>query len=258
MIAELQAYLADTPVLWSVLILAAAATIQAAVGFAAAMFAMPLLLWAGNDFVTAQLMIITAMFPQNVFGLWKLRDSITFREVAAPASLRILAMPIGIVGLTYVVTWSSESINQLVALMILLAVVSQAFVGIDWKNAARWYWVTITFGGSGILQGLSGISGPPMVLWVHGQKFAADRARAFLFTMYIGNFAPQILILWWKFGHEVWRALVVACLALPFVLIGAAVGLRIGSKLGDDRLRPISYIVLIAMALYSLLAPLLS
>ena len=170
MIAELQEYLAETPVLWSVLILTAAATLQAAVGFAAAMFAMPLLLWAGNDLVTAQLLIITAMFPQNVFGLWKLRESITFREVAAPASLRILAMPIGILGLTYVVTWSSESINQFVAVMILLAVASQAFVGIDWKNAGRWYWVAITFGGSGILQGLSGISGPPMVLWVHGQR----------------------------------------------------------------------------------------
>ncbi|MEM7477486.1 MAG: TSUP family transporter [Planctomycetota bacterium] len=233
----------------------AAATLQAAVGFAAAMFAIPLLFWAGNDLMSAQVMVITAMLPQNILGVYKLRESVTLKEVTAPALVRIAAIPIGIIGLTYVRTWSEDSVNQFVAVLILLAVASQAFIGVEWKNAKRWYWVVVTFGGSGILQGVSGISGPPMVLWVHGQRYSACRARAFLFAMYISNFLPQILLLIWSFGGAVWKALFVAVLAIPLVLVGASLGLKIGAKLGDDRLRPLSYIVLVAMAVYSLLAP---
>lgn len=205
--------------------------------------------------MTAQLLVITAMLPQNVFSVWALRDSITLKEVAFPAMIRIAAMPIGIVGLTYVLTLTPAGVNQFVGAMILCAVVMQAFVGIEWKTAQKWYWILITFGGSGILQGLSGMSGPPMVLWVHGQRYSANRARAFLFSMYISNFLPQVLLLWSHFGSGVWRGVGIGLLATPPVVFGAVLGLRLGSLLGDRWLRPISYACLIAIAAYSLLGP---
>ena len=240
----------------TLLILALAAFIQATVGFAAALFGLPLLLWAGNDLVASQIMIITAMLPQNILAVWKLRQSIDYREVALPAAIRIAALPIGIIGLSYVMTWSDAGIHQLVGLIILLAVALQAMVGIEWKTAQNWYWLLVTFGGSGILQGLSGMSGPPMVLWVHGQRYSADRARAFLFAMYISNFLPQMLLLWWRFGEQVPRAALIAGLSLPAVLVSAMLGLKLGSLLGDRWLRPITYACLIWLALSSLLKPL--
>ncbi len=141
--------------------------------------------------------------------------------------------------------------------MILLAVLLQGFVGIEWKSARRWYWMLAVFGGSGILQGLTGMSGPPMVLWVHGQRFPVDRVRAFLFTVYISNFLPQIALLWWRYGAAVWMAMLVAILAVPGVIAAAVLGLRFGTWLGDQRVRPLSYLGLIALALYSLLGPVL-
>lgn len=241
--------------LWTIAILTAAALIQATVGFAAALFGLPFLIWAGNDLMTAQVLIITAMLPQNVLAVWKLRKAIDFNEVFLPASIRILAMPIGIAGLGIVLTWSAAGINQLVGAIILSAVLMQGLVGIQWKSAKRWYWLTLTFGGSGILQGLSGMSGPPMVLWVHGQRYSADRARAFLFSMYISNFAPQVLLLWWSFGNLVWHAVGVALLSLPFVLLSAMLGLRLGTWMGERWLRPISYTCLLCLAACSLLDP---
>ena len=180
----------------SLSILALAAFIQATVGFAAALVGLPLLLWAGNDLVSSQIMIISAMLPQNVLSVWKLRHSIDYGEVILPASIRIAALPIGVAGLAVVMTWSAAQINQLVGGIILMAVAMQALAGIEWKNARWWPWLVLTFGGSGILQGLSGMSGPPMVLWVHGQRYSADRARAFLFAMYISNFLPQLCLVW--------------------------------------------------------------
>lgn len=240
---------------WSILILAIAAIIQAAVGFAAALFAMPLLMLVGNDLMSAQVLLFSAMFPQNCLGVWRLRENVKLSEVAKPAAIRLAAMPIGIVGLAYVLTWETARINQFVGILILCAVISQAFIGVEWKNATKWYWMLVTFGGSGILQGLSGMSGPPLVLWVHGQRYSADRARAFLFSIYVSNFAPQVLLLWWRFGAEVWLDVVVAFVALPAVLLGAMLGLRIGKWIGDRWLRPLSYMLLIALASYSLFGP---
>lgn len=248
-------YLLDERIVWSLFILSAAAFIQATVGFAAALFGLPLLLWAGNDLMEAQVLIITAMMPQNVWSVWKLRKSIEFKEVLLPAAIRISALPIGIAGLAAVMTWSAAGINQLVGAIILLAVALQSLVGIEWKNAAKPFWVVVTFGSSGILQGLSGMSGPPMVLWVHGQRYSADRARAFLFSMYISNFLPQVALLGWRFGYAVLQAVGVAVLSLPLVMISAMLGLRLGSWLGDRWLRPITYACLVALALGSLVEP---
>lgn len=247
-----------TQIALSLLILSLAALVQATVGFAAALLGLPLLLWAGNDLVTSQVMVITAMLPQNVLAVWKLRRSIDYSEVIAPAVLRIAALPIGIAGLAVVITWSAAGINQLVGAIILLAVVIQAGVGIEWKDARKPHWLVLTFGGSGFLQGLSGMSGPPMVLWVHGQRYSADRARAFLFAMYISNFLPQLMLLWWKFGDAVPRAAIIASLSLPLVLLSAMLGIRLGSVLGDRWLRPLTYAGLVGLALSSLLEPLLT
>lgn len=240
---------------WSILILAAASFIQATVGFAAALFGLPLLIWAGNDLMTAQVLIITAMLPQNLFAVWRLRHSITPREVAVPIALRLAFLPIGIIGMGWVLTWPQYRIQQLVGAIILFAVILQGFVGIEWKSARRWYWMLVVFGGSGILQGLTGMSGPPMVLWVHGQRYPVDRVRAFLFTVYIANFPPQIALLAWRYGSAVWLAMLVALLAVPGVIAAAMLGLRFGTWLGDQRVRPLSYLGLIALALYSLLGP---
>ena len=93
------------------------------------------------------------------------------------------------------------------------------------------------------------------MLWVHGQRYKSEHARAFLFCMYISNFLPQMLLLWWNFGGQVWKAVAVAMLSIPAVLLGAAIGLRLGKLLGDRWLKPVSYGCLLVLALYSLLAP---
>ena len=205
----------------------------------------------GNTLVEAQLLIITAMMPQNVYAVWKLRKSIDYREVVLPATIRISALPIGIAGLAFVLTWSRAGVNQLVGAIILAAIVMQFMVGIEWKT----HWMLVTFGGSGILQGLSGMSGPPMVLWVHGQKYPIDRARAFLFAMYISNFVPQVLLLWWRFGNEIWVSVLVAMMSVPLVVLSATLGLQLGSRLGERWLRPLTYASLMLLAIHSLLEP---
>lgn len=247
--------LLSTQTVWSCLIVAASALVQATVGFAAAMFGLPLLLWAGNNLMESQVLLVTAMLPQNLLSLWKLRHSIDLREVVWPATIRIAALPIGVAAMAMVMTWPAGAIHQCVGVLILVALGIQTLVGIEWQGARKPMWMGLIFGGSGFLQGLSGMSAPPMVLWVHAQRFSHDHARAFLFAMYITNFVPQTLLLWWKFGSPVLQAMTVGVLALPLVLLSAMAGLRLGTLLGDRWLRPTSFLLLFWIGLSSLLEP---
>lgn len=241
--------------IWSLSIVAVAAFLQATVGFAGGMFGLPLLLWAGNDLMESQVLTVTAMLPQNLLGLWKLRRSIDLREVLWPATIRIATLPIGVAGLAVVLTWPTHSIQQLVGLLILFALAIQCLVGIQLQRPRRPLWMLTVFGGSGVLQGLSGMSGPPMVLWLHAQRTNADRTRAFLFAMYISNFLPQVSLLWYKFGNRVFAAMLVGVVALPIVLLSAMLGLRLGSWLGDRWLRPATFALLTWIGISSLCEP---
>jgi uncharacterized protein len=234
------------------------ALLQAVAGFGAALLGLPLLLMVGNQLYEAQLLLLCALLPQNVFSCWRLRKSIDYREVAWPATIRTLTMPIGVLGLTALMKQSENTIGQVVGLIIVTAIVLQSFAGREFHSARKWPWMLLTFGGSGIMQGLSGIGGPPMVLWVYGQRYSVDRARAFLFAVYVANFLPQLLLLWWKFGTEIWMPCFLGLLATPLILAGSELGLKLGSRLGDRRMSHLVYASLIILALLMILKPLWS
>jgi uncharacterized protein len=248
----------EPQVIATVFILASAACLQATVGFAAGLMGIPLLLWAGNSLPEAQTLIITAMLPQNALLLWKLRHHTSASEIAVPAVVRLAFMPLGLFALAWLVRNSSHLIEPLVGAIVLTAVIAQTISGRRWESAGRWYWVLATFGLSGLLQGISGMSAPPMLLWVHGQRFSANRARSFLFAMYLTNFLPQLALMLWAFGPKLLTSVLLALVALPLIVSGSLIGLRLGNRIGDKGLRPVTYALLIWMAIACLLDPWLS
>ena len=232
--------------------------LQASVGFGAALMGLPLLLLAGNQLFEAQLLLLCSMLPQNLSACWRLRKSIDYREVVVPATLRLLAMPIGVLGLTALMQQSESIISLVVGAIIVLALVLQSLAGVEFKHARKWPWMLLTFGGSGILQGLSGIGGPPLILWVYGQRYPVDRARAFLFALYLANFLPQMLVLGWKFQSSIWPMTMVGLLLTPPILIAGDLGLRLGSWLGDRWIRPVVYWLLLLLAAAMIIKPLIA
>lgn len=243
---------------WSIVILIVSALLQATAGFGAAVLGLPLLLFAGNRLYEAQILLLCAMLPQNLFACWRLRKSIDYREVALPALIRTLAMPLGILGLSALMMQSEQIIGQVVGGIILLSILLQAMAGVEFKSKRSWPWMVLAFGSSGILQGLSGIGGPPMILWVFGQRFSVDRARAFLFAIYAVNFIPQMIFLRWKFGIDIWNSVFLGFLVTPLVLLAAEGGLRLGTHLGDRWMRPAVFMALAVLALIMILRPFFS
>ncbi|MEP4680528.1 MAG: sulfite exporter TauE/SafE family protein, partial [Rhodopirellula bahusiensis] len=119
-------------------------------------------------------------------------------------------------------------------------------------------WSYLVFPLSGFLQGLVGMGGPPMVLWVQAHDWDTRRMRGFLFSMYLISLAPGIAILVWFFGSRVIPPALIATAAIPILLMVTWVGLKVGTALGTQRLRRITMALLLLMGLAGLAAPWLS
>lgn len=102
------------------------------------------------------------------------------------------------------------------------------------------------------------MSGAPMVLWCYARPWSASKVRAFLFTVYLTSFLPQWLMLAGRFGKIIPAAGLRTVMALPLVLLGTFVGLKLAHRIPDQAAKQLSYAVLILLAAIEMLHPLFS
>lgn len=232
--------------------------VQSAAGFAAGLLIVPVLLWSGFSIPEAQISLIVATIPQNLWGMWKFRDTIAPRELLFPAALRLSWLPVGVAVLVSLEKLPSVRIRQVVG-GVLLGV---TLLIILWHPRPRkrlhpaWSW--LAFSVSGFLQGLVGMGGPAMVLWTQAHDWSTRRIRAFLFTMYLISLLPAVAVLWWFFGERVILPALATAVLIPWLLLVTTLGLRIGTWLGPQRLRRLTLALLLLMGIAGLCAPLLS
>src|SRR5262245_65622591 len=71
------------------LVLFFSSIVQGAVGFAAGLFGIPLLMLAGVTFPDAVAISLVAAAPQNIIPMWQLRREIDFRRAIKPMLIQI-------------------------------------------------------------------------------------------------------------------------------------------------------------------------
>ncbi len=241
-----------------VLILCAGIFVQSAAGFAAGLMIVPALLWCGYSIPAAQCSLLVATIPQNVWGVWSLRDSLQAREVMWPGLGRMVFYPLGIWGLLRMESLQPETLRQIVGGMLVLLTVATMIVRPRPRPSLHPIWAWIAFPVSGFLQGLVGMGGPAMVFWVQAHDWGTRKSRAFLFSMYLISIVPALLVLALVFGARVLSAGLVSALIIPLLLVVTHYGLQFGSQLGRERLRRVTLGLLLLMGIAGLLAPLLS
>jgi uncharacterized protein len=239
------------------LILLASSVVQGAVGFAAALFGIPLLVISGVSFPDAVAIILVAAAPQNMIPAWRLRREIDFHLAARPLLIRYAFLPLGVAALWLVGRGSANLAGQLVGLIV-LAILTVQWV---WKVKpqprlhAAWEW--LAFGLAGFLLGFCGMGGPPMVLWVLAHDWPMKRARAFLFFIFSTGLIPQGLLMWLFFGTNVFRAMLFSAASLPAVLAGLWLGLYLSRHAPDRLLRRLSVAMLLCIAASAIVMPFL-
>lgn len=231
---------------------------QAASGFAAGLLIVSTLLWFGYPIPEAQASLIVATIPQNMWGVWKFRDSVSIKQVAWPATGRLLSLPVGIVVLGAMEALSTETIKQIVGGVMLAVTLSICVLSPRPRERLHWGWGWLAFPVSGFLQGLVGMGGPAMVLWVQAHDWDTKQSRGFLFMMYLISIIPALLMLYVAFGDRIIKPSLIAAALTPLLLIATGLGLRAGTWLGRKRLRRVTLGILILMGVISVLAPLFS
>jgi uncharacterized membrane protein YfcA len=239
------------------LVLFASSIVQGAVGFAAGLFGIPLLLMNGVSFPDAVAISLVAAAPQNCIPAWQLRREIDLRVALRPTLIRFAFMPLGVAVLWLVGQGNKDAASQLVGIVVLLIVAIQRFLRVEPQPRLHPAWEWLAFGLGGFLLGLCGMGGPVMVLWILAHNWPMNRARAFLFFIAATGVIPQAILLWLFFGTEVLDAMLLALLALPAVLVGLSLGLGLSRLAPDRALRSATLLLLILVAVSAIVSPIM-
>ena len=244
------------PWLGITLVLSIGIFVQAAAGFAAGMLIIPTLLWMGYLIPEASMALLVATVPQNVFGVYSLRDSIDRRAILWPGTARVLFFPVGIVVLmTIEEMFPIVRIRQFVGGAVLTATLSTILFRPKPKEELSPIWAWIAFPVSGFFQGLVGMGGPPMVFWVTAHDWSARKIRGFLFSMYLISLPPAFLVMFAFFGERLYQPALIAAASIPILLLATSLGLKFGNWLGRRRLRRVTLALLILVGVAGLAAP---
>lgn len=223
------------------------------------MLVVPTLLWMGFSIPEASASLLIATIPQNVMGVYSLRDSIRPKILVWPAAGRLLFFPVGVLALALVEqALPIVRIRQIVGAVVLAATLATMLYQPTPRERLASIWAWIAFPMSGFLQGLVGMGGPAMVFWVSAHQWTPRQIRGFLFAMYLISLAPAIAFLFAFFGMRIVDPSIRACLTLPVLLLATWGGLKFGDWLGRDRLRRVTLILLLMMGLVGLASPWIS
>ena len=229
------------------LVVCLAGVAQSAIGFGYALFSTPLLLWIGVPLPTAIALVATCSMIQSMIGARRLRADVPWRTALVATSVREAAVIAGLIVLRALAKLDTAYIKAVVG-AVLCALVALQFV---WrpepKPAMHWGWAGLSFTSSGFLAGVTGMGGPPLVLWSMAHDWPARRTRGFLFATFATAIPVQIAIMVFSFGGPVLRGAGLGIAFAPLVFLGAAVGLPVGNRMGRDKLRAVAYLVLLVI-----------
>ena len=231
--------------------------VQSAAGFAAGLLMIPLLQWIGYSVPSAMIMLLVATIPQNIVGVFELRRHIDPQSLAWPAIGRLSFLPIGMWMLSGLSDWPPQLMKQIVGCFVLAATASFCFLKPSKRQSIHPIWAWIAFPLSGWLQGIVGMGGPPLVLWVQSHDWSTQQSRGFLFAMYLISLVPATVCLWITFGSSVFAAAPLAVLTIPLLWPVTRLGIWAGSLLGQSRLRKLSLAMLFAIGVAGVLGPML-
>ena len=227
--------------------------VQGAVGFAYAVVATPLFVWMGIPLQKTIVIIAACSFVQSSFAVGKLYPHVPWREVGYAIGLRTPFMIIGIFVLKKLTLFSSEEVNLVVGLIIITIVCIQIAFQVKPREVLHPAWAFLAFSSSGILAGISGMGGPPLVLWTMAHTWSSDKTRAFMFAAIMLAVPLQVFVQYETFGFEILESVQLGLLFTPVVILGSRIGMPIGHRMPKPVLRNIVYALLLVIALSSIM-----
>lgn len=222
--------------------------IQSTVGFAAAMFAIPLLVWIGFDLPEAIAAAAGATLIQSGHGVLLLRRHVRWKDALTASVLRLACLPLGILLLRQLAAQDAAHVKLMVGVALFGLVISQWIFKITPRESLHRGWMVLAFSVSGILVGSVGMGGAPSVLWAMAHRWSNRELRAFLFVIGFIMAPVHLLLLYATFGSSIAAAAGAGILATPLLLVGSSLGIRFGNTLPRPLLRTTAYAILLVIS----------
>jgi uncharacterized membrane protein YfcA len=229
------------------LVIAFAGAVQLTTGFGFALAAVPLMALAIDPHDAVIITLGVATFT-NGFQAWEGRAVCDRTVLARLLGGAVVGLPIG---LAVFVAADPSVMRLIIGLAVIVAVMSLAS-GIDLRHANA----TLDVGSglvSGALTTSVGTNGPPVVFALQARHFSPDRFRATITTHFLVLDVASIAV--FAVAGELTADILVASLvAVPGLLFGALVGIRVREHLDPVRFRRVVMALLVAAAVTSLAA----
>ena len=123
------------------------------------------------------------------------------------------------------------------------------------KEQISQIWDYFAFGLSGVMLGMLGMGGPPIILWIMIHNWRAKRTRAFITVVFLFASPIQISMLYWKFGAKIPEMFMYSIYAIPIVIIATLLGVKIGNHFNREKLRILIMFFLFLLAILSIFLP---
>lgn len=239
-------------------VIVAASALQSAVGFGMGLFSVPLLLWAGHPLADAVALVTGAGVAQTSYGTWTARKSVRWRRTLTVAGLMALFVPVGVLGMFALSGFGPAVVKQWVGAMIIAALVTRVVAKPQPRPRVGWLGTGLACAIAGVLAGLVGMPGPPLVIYALAHQWTKDEFRGFLWSVFLLGWPVLLVLLTWRFGTDVLIAFGIGLALTPAVWLGSPIGLRISSRWQVEQVQRAATFLLVIIAATSVISPFVS
>lgn len=242
-----------TQILLSAVVLLFGGFLQSTVGFAFGLFAIPLLIKVGIPVQEVIAVIIVASTAQGLLAARALKDHIPRDYILIPGLIRAAATVFGILLLRMIVDFDKNLMQAIIGVVLIGSVLLLWLLPRKPTKEVKTAWLYAAAPVSGIIGGLIGMGGPPLLLWAIFQPWEPKQVRAWLFTMFLTTLPIQLVLLYFVFGTPIaWGALL-GLICSPVIYVGTRIGVGLGNRLSKKQLEIIVYIILLYLGIRSIM-----
>lgn len=227
----------------SLLVILFAAAVQGATGFGFSLVAVPLLSFVMPLHAIVPLLILFSLILNSIVFV-NLKGHIDKKKITLLVLMGTVGIPVGIYILRFV---NEDYIKFVVGILIMVSALAMYF---NYKAHFKNVYLTYGLAGllSGVLNGSSSLSGPPVILMLNNEGVSKRDFRKTLATyfMLLNIISVPILLLQGIITQEVFQS---SLMRLPSMLIGVYLGLKLGNMVPERTFRKVTLVMIFVMGL---------
>jgi uncharacterized membrane protein YfcA len=210
-------------------------------GFGTGLVGMPFWLMAVHPVVAAQLAALSAVISQAQ-TLGTVRGSLSWHHIGPITAAGLIGVPIGVWLLPSV---PIETFKLSIGITLIVFCLFLLVVPTHWRLSYRYRPVELLMGlAAGFMGGLTGVPGPPVIMWGTVQNWSRSEKRA-LYQVFILAILFFMLVATAVSGLMSKAFFIGAVIIAPTTVIGAWCGARVYARVDDHRFDRIVLVILL-------------